>query len=252
MQKIINNIDGLSFTGLKAKKDQYFLSRKDYKFLIRLESLENVLNCLKADFFCNEYEEGYIFKYRNIYFDTKDYKFFNLHRQGKYNRIKIRIRNYENGTKNRFLECKRKSKGEQTIKERIEINKSMDDSESINCDTVRDHLKKYKLTPKDLINKTEISYNRINFIEKKNKMRASIDFSVTAKLNEGKGRKIIPNHFILEIKSKKYPKKIINLLRNTFSIREEDFSKYCVSLCILQKDLKKNKWKQILKKYCQK
>lgn len=110
MKKIVKNIDGLKFVNIQNKEDSLFLSRTDYKFIIPLNLITDTINYLKKDFFCHKYKENCIFQYHNIYFDTDDFKFFNLHRQGKYNRIKIRVRNYKTGKKIAILSAKKSTK----------------------------------------------------------------------------------------------------------------------------------------------
>lgn len=119
----------------------------------------------------------------------------------------------------------------------------------MNSNIIVDNLREYGLSPSDLTKKTEITYNRINFIEEEANIRVTIDFDITVHGNSGKMCKIIPNFFILEIKSNKYPNKIIKGINKNFHIRETNFSKYCVSLCKIENGLKTNKWKQIIKKY---
>jgi len=251
MQRILNKITGLEFKGSDHTEDLLFLSRQDYKFLVPMNCLEDLLHFLKVDFFCNQFEEECIFHYHNIYFDTQDYKFFNLHRQGKYNRIKVRIRNYKNGKIGRYLECKSKYRGTFTIKQRQRLKGKSDNIHQLKSNILTENLKRYNLTAKDLVNKVETSYNRIRLTAKGGDTRISIDFDLEAGLNDQKMQHITPNHLILEVKSNKFPKKIIRFLKSELGIRETNFSKYCVSLCKLNDTLKHNKWKQILKHYCQ-
>ncbi|MBN2087936.1 polyphosphate polymerase domain-containing protein [Candidatus Peregrinibacteria bacterium] len=249
MQKIVKNIDGLDFVGIQKGTDSLFLSRKDYKFVLPVEKMEDVISYLKTDFFCNEFEEECVFQYHNIYFDTNDFKFFNQHRQGKYNRIKIRIRNYKNGKQNSFFECKRKVNGENTKKERVKIDAGQSHENTLRSNIALKHLDRYNLNSTELSQKTHITYNRISFVSKLSDIRISIDFDLCAKLGEGENKEIIPGFFILEVKSSKYPGKIISTLIRNFKTRKVSFSKYCVSLCKLNRELKQNNWKQVLKKY---
>jgi len=238
---------GLHLEKILQKKDELFSTRKEFKFIIPLDKLSPVINFLQQDFFCSHFGEDFIFKYHNIYFDSSDFKFFRLHSQGKYNRIKIRTREYKNGAINKFLECKRKVKGAKIKKERQRIiSDNLDLIPSFPF--IKKELKKYNLKPSDLKNKTEISYDRINFVSKDFKKRVTLDFDIWAQKNSKKVP-IAANFFILEVKSEKFPKKIVQFLLRNYKIKEEKFSKYCVSLCVLEKNLKRNKWKTILKKY---
>lgn len=249
MQNLINSIDGLILKDIPKKEDPLYFSRQDYKFIIPVELIEGILNFLKEDFFCRHNSNNCIFHYYNYYFDTDDYKFFNLHKQGKYNRIKIRIRNYESETKSSYLECKRKAKGKCNQKERCKINVDMNQNDVLMNELVRKNIKHYNLKPSDLKKRTEIAYNRINLMGKAQKSRISLDYDIVVKNDEKSWSKIVPGYAVLEVKTNEYPKKIIKFLRRSYKIRETDFSKYCIALCVLEDNLKKNKWKQVLKKY---
>jgi len=187
-------------------------------------------------------------EYRNVYFDTKDYMFFNLHRKGKYNRLKIRIRQYQNEVPMTFIECKQKVKGRHTRKERKPIPKI--DSQAMREWFLQKHLRKYELTPEDLERQTEISYQRISLIAKDLMSRATIDFQIKAQNQNQCQIELIPDHCIFEIKQRGYPKEMIKILQSNFRLRQTPFSKYCVALCMLDSSVKDNKWRRFIKRYC--
>ena len=250
MREIIKNLQKVHVKEFLDQEDDLVTFRQEYKFIVPLEYLNDILDSLKEDFFYSHFDHGFVYKYHNTYFDTKNYTFFNLHRQGKYNRIKIRIREYKNGVQNKYLECKRKIKGVKITKERAQIDLSINDIG--NCDEkfLDSNLQKYQVKQENLVNITETFYNRVNLISTDRKKRITLDFDIHAKNNNSNDIKIIPGYFILELKSRDFPKKIIKLLHKEYKLREENFSKYCVSLCLLNQNLKKNRWKRILKKYC--
>jgi len=249
IQNSVNKLEAISLETFLKKDDPLALSRREYKFIVPREFLEDVLDFLKTDFLSTQTDGNRIFQYSNTYFDTKDYRFFNWHRQEKYNRIKVRIREYQGGNHKKFLECKEKIKGVQSLKHRFSFTPESNTSDLIKKEPIADKLRQYKVDADELINQTSTSYSRLSLIGKKNKMRATIDFDIFAENKASSPVQILPNHFILEIKSKTFPKTIADFLKKKYKIQESGFSKYCISLCHLEKGLKKNKWKQILKKY---
>ena len=249
MQKAIKGLRSVHIKNVLRKEDDLFLSRQDHKFVVPKKHIRNILKFLKTDFSYIHFGNGFICKYHNIYFDTDDYKFFNLHRQGKYNRIKIRTREYKNGIQNKFLEFKKKVRGIKTEKKRIQLDANFSSPKLLNQSFVTENLKKYKLQAGDLKKETEIFYKRISLIAKDLQSRITIDFDICVCNKKSDLIKIMPEYFILEVKSKKYPKSISQFLRKEYKIREESFSKYCIALCLLEDKLKKNKWKTLLKKY---
>ncbi len=247
---VVKSVPNLRFQDVDKEADLLFLSRQDYKFLVPLQHLEGILKFLAEDYYCKSYNDECVFKYHNTYFDTEDYKFFNLHRQGKYKRIKIRVRDYKNGKKSKFIECKRKERGFLTTKRRQEIASDTDFEDALDQSIVREDLAPYGLEAGDLSRLTHTVYDRISLRSKDGRTRISLDFNLESG-EEGVGlRPIVSDHLILEVKSNDYPKDIIAFLRSKFKVREANFSKYCVSLCVLNPELRRNKWKQVVKRYC--
>lgn len=240
----VKNLQTLDLEDFFKKRDPLTSSRKEYKFIVPIEKLPEILEFLKEDFLAVTDKNNFIHKYLTFYYDTDDYKFYNLHRQGKYNRIKIRVREYQTLTYNSFLECKRKIKGKKTKKYRMEITNK--DKDFLNQNFIKKNLARHGLTKDDLKNTLQIAYERIFLLAKDLKKRLSIDFNVRAK-NDSKKLNVMPKYAILEIKSRTVPKKIITYLKREHKVRQSGFSKYCIGLCLLNKDLKSNKWKQALK-----
>lgn len=240
-------IEKLDLNEYIKRKDKLAASRKEYKFLIPREDLSVVLDFLVDDFYLCVNGDGnkMIHTYKNHYFDTDDYKFFKMHRQGKYNRLKVRIREYKSQSKDRFLECKRKVKGIRTIKDREMIS----DMEvfSLDQEHVREPLAKYDIHPNELEEKITMLYHRLFFVAKDHSMRLTIDFNIKSSNKHGKQVDLVPDYCILEVKSASYPKRIVKFMKDKLKVRETGFSKYCVSVCMLEDTVKKNKWKQVLK-----
>jgi len=96
------------------------MHRVDTKFLINTKQLSELL--LKAhDFYHVVQIQGErLTPYKTIYFDTSDAKMYNMHHNGKLNRVKVRTRSYVNSGIS-FLEIKKKNNKGKTTKNRILI-----------------------------------------------------------------------------------------------------------------------------------
>lgn len=245
IHQAIQHFEPLSIQKALAAEDQVFQSRQEYKFIIPLIFLDQVLTYLKDDFFCKQCDDGYIFRYKNTYFDTSDCALFHMHRQGKYNRIKVRIREYQNGIPNRFIECKEKVRGLKNKKKRQLIGKSDD----LPADFLNEALGRYGLSADQLRPAVNICYDRLHFVSKNKTSRVTIDFNLSVYFPETNPKPLIPGYFVLELKSNTYPKAMIRFLRRSLQQREQSFSKYCVALCFLNPLLKRNRWKSVFK-YC--
>jgi len=246
LAKALQRFESMPISALSGNDLDFF--REDFKFIIPCHEIDLVFDFLKSEFLCaqdiGETDEDRLFHYKNIYLDTSDYLFFNKHRQGKYNRIKLRTRSYENGHGLTFAECKKKIKDLRTRKKRIQIN---DDSSLTVSDFFDGFLKEYGLSVADLTRKTNIDYSRVHLLSRDTQTRITIDTNIRSSFADGNEVAILPHHYILEVKSNTSPRGLIKFLQSQLGIRETAFSKYCVSLCILEPSVRSNKWKQILK-----
>ena len=217
------------------------------KFLVPLDLLPEVVDALAEHYYYGIKDDEPVQNYRTVYYDTEDYYFFNQHRRGKFNRLKLRVRHYQDGSPMAFVEAKQKLKGRHTRKERKPI---INPENAMEEWFLQKYLYEHNLSPSDLLNQTEVEYKRIAFIAKDFLSRASIDLEITAKHNDSEYIQLVPDHCVLEIKDKKFPKAVIKLLQSQFKIRQTSFSKYCIALCMLNSELKDNKWRHLIKRYC--
>ena len=96
-----------------------YMNRVDTKYLFPVSRLPHLLANVQKEYKALEMEKMRRFRYKTVYFDTPDLRFYNQHVTGKLNRTKVRIRTYEsNGLT--FLEVKQKSNKGRTSKSRQE------------------------------------------------------------------------------------------------------------------------------------
>ncbi len=242
---VLSSLNKIALKDYLKRKDPLFKGRREYKFLVPLDLIPHILEYLKEDFKCLEHEEGGIFLYNSVYYDSENMSFFNMHRQKKLNRLKIRIREYKSGKKGKFIERKTKTKGTYTSKKRSKIDSQFEDFMSKQF--ITDGINHHGLKRDDLSEKVHIDYKRIFMVSRDFKCRVTIDFDIEANDLNGKKAQLIPNFAVLEVKQEGLPKEIMRFLRRNFKIRRKGFSKYCVATCMLFDNVKKNKWKQTLK-----
>jgi hypothetical protein len=250
MHAILKLLQSFPTTEIKNKKDTLYLSRQDYKFVVPEQKLDRLLDRLSNEFCLLSNSDKPLTHYQSIYFDTDDFFLFNLHRQGKYHRVKIRLRYYQGAVETHYLECKRKDDGETTKKQRKAIALDLAPFEAIQDPLVIDSLSGFGLTPIDLTRQTTIRYQRLALIHPSEDIRISMDFGIQAYAEDKGDVKVAPGHAVLEIKSHTLPKSIFHFLNRDLEVHEVSFSKYCVSLCLLHEELKRNKWKEVIKRYC--
>lgn len=245
--EIFKNFEKKDIFEIIKQKDPLTKKRKEYKFLVRKELLQEIATKFVYDYYCCVHSGTFLFEYENIYFDTDDFIFFNKHRVGKPNRLKVRIRKYKSGDKKSFLEIKRKVKGVFSEKERILIEETSEKNDEKIIEKASEKLKSLNISFSKLSRKLTTNYSRIFLISKDNKRRITFDIDLKAKDTENNEKKLFSQYGILEIKDENTPKDIMQFLMKNFKIRKTGFSKYCISLCALSPNQKNNKWKQILK-----
>jgi len=216
------------------------MKRVDTKFVFNRNLLEKIF-----PFLVNQYKLLYVndvvkSKYTSLYFDTKDFKFFMNHHNGKLNRSKVRFREYIDSQVS-FLEVKRKTPKGKTIKKRIQVDSPI---KTLNLDQqqfIKDRLKE----DHELFYCHTNFFHRITMVNKFLKERITIDFDLCFE-NKKTTIKDETNHIVIaEVKQEK-------LDRNSFfyklmkenGIRPSSMSKYCIGTSLLNKDLKANRFKK--------
>ena len=214
------------------------LDRQDTKFVFNQIHLPLILDKIKPFYRILEINNERVFTYDNTYFDTDDFLFYNQHHNGNKKRFKIRSRKYSSSNQS-FFEIKIKNNKDRTVKKRLPIdgiNKYLGEQEK---DLVSEII---GLPPNQITPKLNVQFSRITLTDNSFNERLTIDTNISAK--NGSGSKIFNQLVISEIKQKKYDPKsdFIQILRN-LKIQEMRFSKYCMGMLHVNKEIKYNRFK---------
>lgn len=223
-----------------AEMDEVALmKRTDTKFVFEFDLLQKMLKEAVNHYRILEINGNRFADYKTDYFDTKDYRLFINHQNGKLNRYKVRFREYI-GSNLSFLEVKFKNNKGKTLKSRVQSwceNFQFQDSDN---EFIQ------RATPYSIQDLTHIltnNFSRITLVSKTDKERLTIDFQLNFTKNDLEIK--LPNLVIAEVKQEKVDRNsaFMKILKQ-FGIRKASFSKYATGAAILNPDLKQNKFKE--------
>ena len=223
---------------LKDLDKVQLLNRKDTKFVFSQNKLLQLLDRLKPFYRILEIEGKRTFIYDNTYFDTDEFFFYTQHHNECRKRFKVRHRKYCE-TNDQYFEIKIKDNKNRTIKKRLKINDGNghfgEEEKHLISEIIG--LPAEKLAPK-----LDIQFSRITLADNSFNERLTIDTNLSAK--NGISSKIFDQLAVAEIKQKKYDPKsdFIQILRD-LKIPEMRFSKYCMGMLHVHKEIKYNRFK---------
>ena len=235
LQYLLKDHKTLSLEELEKVK---LLDRQDTKFVFNQVQLPLILDKIKPFYRILEINNDLLFTYENTYFDTDDFLFYNQHHNEKRERYKVRFRKYSSNS-NTFFEIKIKNNKNRTVKKRLmvdEMNGCLGEQEIELVSNI------IGLQPNKLTTKLNIQFSRITLADNSFNERLTIDTNLSAK--NGSSSKIFDKLVISEIKQKKYNPKsqYIQILRD-LKIPEMRFSKYCMGILHVNKEIKYNRFK---------
>lgn len=230
--EILKNFNSFSLTQLEAIPLQ---KRIDIKFLIPKEKLfilfEEFSKKEKAKTL--EINQTRITNYKNTYFDTPDFKFYNDHHSRRLNRVKIRVRSYSTSEKS-YLEEKKRSNKDKVEKLRIPFLPG----EPYPFEGLRAQSKVLHLTP-FLEEKIQVNYSRITLANPDFSEKATFDLNLT---QTNRNQSIsYPDMVIAEVKQPKlsFQSDFLKALK-ALKCYPVSFSKYCSGVSMLYDNVRKN------------
>jgi hypothetical protein len=218
------------------------MDRFDSKYVFPVTMLPGLLDRLSSSYKILEIGNRRSFLYNTRYMDTSDMIFFTQHVTGKLARYKIRFRKYES-TGLTFLEVKKKTNKNRTIKWRIE----RDFNSGVIDEPASAFIKKHIPFNSFILQyNLENKFTRVTLADLDSKERITIDTCMSYSTVEG-GSTELPYLAIVELKSNGYPSisSFIRAIRQ-MGIQPTTFSKYCIGNAMLRDIPKKNILKQKL------
>jgi len=235
----MKEIEDFEPVSLECLESLDLLSRFDSKFLVNRYLLPQILQALMSQYRILEIGGNRIFTYANQYFDTKDYKFYTDHHNGKHNRSKVRYRQYEETDVCNF-EIKSKSNSSETSKERL---KSGHIEQTIIGDAAELISEKLHMDADTLYPKLKVFYKRITLINPELPEKITIDTDIRF-FNTIKGCDL-PDVALIEIKQKRvcHCTPSMMVLRSLNIHQLSGLSKYCMGLALTDSTVKYNRFK---------
>lgn len=243
-------------------KDFFFGKRKDRKYIFHVNELKDILDHLLHDYSVIAHNGHLVSTYITRYFDSDDFKHYHDHLHGRLNRIKYRVRTYEDGYS--YFEIKGKRNTGYTMKSRVELGaenqididqylsmevKGSDFMGSMeNKNTVDEKLISEWKNLKEIGYKEQllIQYDRITLYSKDQKEKITIDIH----LHFEKEGAVWSSEALVIAESKMNHNQfsVFTELMRALHIGDSSFSKYCFGIATLVPSIKRNNFKQLLRK----
>jgi hypothetical protein len=228
---------------LDQLEENGLIERTDRKFIVPIERLPGLLSQVVPAYRALEIRSARFCRYDTQYFDTPDYRFYHAHHAGQLPRLKLRIRAYvENGQ--RFLEVKRRLNTYRTSKARVLLPESEQREHAL--PRLRELASLAPAEVADLRESILVSYARLTLINHTGADRVTVDIGLVLSYEGCQAR--YPGLACIEVKQRRRgPSAMIDALR-TQRLREGSVSKYCLGVCCLIENVKKNNFKEIVRR----
>ncbi|MDG1374657.1 MAG: polyphosphate polymerase domain-containing protein [Flavobacteriaceae bacterium] len=232
-----SKLSGFASISLEEMNGVSLLKRVDTKFLTSGSELSKLLPLLYSDYRILEIDGNRLMNYSTLYFDTKDFRCYMEHHNGKAKRHKIRIRRYVESDIC-FLEVKEKQNSGMTNKVRC----SIDDFESNLSPKSKKFIEKATKKEWELEPALHNYFKRFTLVNTQRSERVTIDTGIEYKTNST--AKTFKNVVVIEVKQEKQNTRtpIYSTLKSN-RIRTVSFSKYCMGIANIFEGVKSNKFK---------
>lgn len=216
------------------------LDRLDYKYIFHIDKVKHLLKALSENYYILEIDSYRIHPYKTLYFDTSDFKLFNMHQNGRKNRFKFRTRQYS-ASGHVFNEVKLKTNKGKTIKKRISRSQFQTEIDNKFSNLIIENTIQ---NPTDLIPAIYIYFDRITFCDFNKSERLTLDLKLNFEDTFSDKIKSFNNMVILEVKQDRLNRTSnINDILNKLRIFPMGSSKYCLGIYHIKDNIKKNNFK---------
>lgn len=224
---------------LAQQEQASLLTRSDEKFVIHIRDLPFLLLAAKDHYSVLSDGHTKLFSYQTEYFDTLEKMCFRQHHNGKSNRFKVRIRQYDDSS-TAFLECKIKSNKGYTNKLRRRH------FGGLSLASASDFLfPNVGLKSQDLHPVLHVHYYRITLMNPQKSQRITFDLNLTFSQSGNADSHSFSDAVIIEIKQDgKMKRTLFHDVLRRLKYQKSDFSKYCMGCVITGIDgIKYNRFK---------
>jgi hypothetical protein len=222
-------LDSFNSVRLEEMDKVRLMNRIDTKYLIPANRVPDLLNMMTGRYRVLEFNNDRISSYTTVYLDTPDYFFFNQHVTARTGRIKVRFRSY-NSTGITFLEIKKKTKKNRTVKWRVENSLSGNACDESAIKFINTHIPVNTELLKPVLSN---NFKRITLAGFDIPERITIDIDMSFTALEGKSIEL-PLVAIVELKSEGIAARSpFSRIIRQISAYPTGFSKYCVGCAML-------------------
>jgi len=214
------------------------LDRIDTKYILHEDQLQECLAAIEAQYSILVIDGKSLHPYETLYFDTPDYRLYQMHHNGKRNRFKLRCRKYVNSGIS-YFEVKSKTNTDRTVKSRMRVGNIPETLTKQLNQYISDH------TPgafTEYVPSLRVFFDRITLVNKQANERLTIDLNLRYTCNGSE--KKIQNVAIVEVKQENHSISPFRELMKMQRHSKNYVSKYCLGVTCLNKGLKMNRFKQ--------
>jgi hypothetical protein len=240
MPSVDHLLDAMDTVYLSDMDAYALMNRVETKYVMGDGDLRELLSRLGHAYRVLSVESLRISDYLTLYFDTQDHECYLQHHNGKLNRRKYRIRQYQSSSAC-FLEVKTKNNKGRTKKKRIPI----DQWEETLSGSSQAFIESVIGASAELVPQLSNSFSRITLVNRSQPERVTLDLNLAFSANGD--RQELPNIVIAEVKQERDDRysPVREHLRQR-RVRPLRVSKYCLGTMLLKPHLKSNHFKSKL------
>ena len=252
---IVKSFEPISLAQMESVK---LMNRIDTKYAVSRAVLPAILEAAKADYYVQEIDGKRIATYDTMYYDTESLDMYVRHHDRQLVRQKIRVRQYVDSNLT-FLEIKRKNNKGRTSKKRIVVpgfditadtpsvlkHKRKED-EAVTVASFIDAKSRYEWS--DIAPHLWTKFHRITLVNKAKTERLTIDMDLVWDNVVSGEKKTFEDLVIIELKRDgNVPSKMTHIMLN-LRLHPLKISKYCIGTALTTPDIKKNRFKDKIRK----
>ena len=229
------------------------MNRIDTKYAVPMSVLPAILEAAREDYYAQEIDGQRIATYDTMYYDTETLEMYIRHHDRQLVRQKIRVRQYVESHLT-FLEIKRKNNKGRTKKKRIAVPSFNITAETFGESkrerwTVEDfiaaksHYRWSELTPH-----LSTKFHRITLVNKAKTERLTIDMDLVWETAISGESKTFNELVLIELKRDgNVPSKMTDIMQEQ-RVKPMKISKYCIGTALTSPGLKKNRFKDKIRR----